>query len=128
VISKPHAIAAESSTLADSPWFWAYLFGTAALVALFLAGPRYHDRQGQLEREFSARQASGQVVVGPDGPVPSAEGPTIISLRPLYAILAVMWSIAWGGLWWQRFRRRTARTICHSPVGHADQGNSFGPP
>jgi hypothetical protein len=98
-----------AAPLTDSPWFWAYLFGTAALVALFLAGPRYHGRQGQLEREFSARQAAGQIVVGPDGPVPPSEGPAIISLRPLCAMLAVLWTIAWGGLWYQRFRRSPGR-------------------
>jgi hypothetical protein len=115
--------------LTDSPWFWAYLFGTAALVALFLAGPRYHDRQGELEREFSARQSSGQVVVGRDGPVTPAAGPTIISLRPLTALLAVVWTIAWTGLWFQRFRRR-AVPIPSSPGAprYTAQGNVGGTP
>jgi hypothetical protein len=98
---------AQVAPLTDSPWFWAYLFGTAALVALFLAGPRYLERQGQLERQFTARQASGQVVVGTNGPVPPSTGERmIISLRPLVAILAVGLSVAWIGLWYQRFRQR----------------------
>ncbi len=96
-----------ASPLTDSPWFWGYVFATAALIALFLAGPRYLDRQGQLERQFSARQASGQVVVGRQGPVPPSSGEhMIISLRPLYAILALLLTFAWGGLWYYRFRHR----------------------
>jgi hypothetical protein len=98
---------AQTAPLTDSPWFWAYLFGAAALVALFLAGPRYLERQGQLERQFTARQASGQVIVGTNGPVPpSTGGRMIISLRPLVTILVVGLSLAWVGLWYQRFRRR----------------------
>jgi hypothetical protein len=94
-----------ATPLSDSPWFWAYLFATGALVALWMAGPRYVDRQGQLERQFSARQASGQVVVGRDGPVPpTSDEHTIISLRPLYLVLAALLLVAWVGLWYQRFR------------------------
>lgn len=103
---KPAPPNPPTTPLSDSPWFWAYLFGTAALIALFLSGPRYFDRQGQLERQFSARQSSGQVVVGRNGPVPPSGERMIISLRPLYAILAMLLAIAWGGLWFQRFRRR----------------------
>jgi hypothetical protein len=104
----------ERSPLTDSPWFWAYLFGTAALVALFLAGPRYHGRQGQLEREFAARQSAGQIVVGDRGPIMPTEGPTILPLRPLYIVLGVVWTIAWVGLWYQRFgRSTTARRWSH---------------
>ncbi len=93
------------SKLTDSPWFWAYLFAAAALVALFLAGPRYLDRQGQLERQFSARQTAGQVVSGRDGPVPPSTGDQlIITLRPLYAIAAVILVVGSLGLWYYRFR------------------------
>jgi hypothetical protein len=98
---------AGRAPLTDSAWFWAYLFATAALVALILAGPRYLDRQTQLEHQFSARQSAGQVVTGPAGPLPpSSDGRMIISLRPLYGVLGVILSIAWGGLWLQRFRSR----------------------
>lgn len=92
--------------LTDSPWFWAYLFGTAALVALFLAGPRYLDRQPQLENRYLARQAGGQAVMGDQGPIePSSRERMIISLRPLCVLLALLLTGAWAGLWYQRLRR-----------------------
>ena len=92
--------------LSESPWFWAYLFATAALVALFLIGPKYERRQPQLERQFSARQRAGQVSVGPNGPVPlSDEDRQIISLRPIYGIVGALLLLAWIGLWSQRYRK-----------------------
>ena len=92
--------------LSDSPWFWAYLFATAALVAVLLVGPKYVQRQPQLERQFSARQRAGQTVVGPDGAVRlSTPERLIISLRPLYAILGLLLAAAWVGLWYQRYRK-----------------------
>jgi hypothetical protein len=91
--------------LSDSPWFWAYLFATAALVAVFLAGPKYVQRQPQLERQFSARQQTGQAVSGPDGAVRlSTPERLIISLRPLYVVLGLVLVAAWVGLWYQRYR------------------------
>ncbi len=117
---KEHSrISAESPAgpLSDSPWFWAYLFATAALVALYLASPRYVDRQPQLERQFSARQSGGQAVVGADGPVPpSTSERMILSLRPLYAMFGVLLACAWIGLWYQRFRgRRSAAPPARPP-------------
>ena len=98
-------VARQRSTLTDSPWFWAYLFGAAGLVALFLAGPRYIDRQPQIERQFLARQHGGQAVAGANGPVaPSTSDRMIISLRPLYAACTIVFVVAWLGLWWRRFR------------------------
>ncbi len=93
--------------LTDSPWFWGYLFATAALVALFLTGPKYRVRQPQLERQFSARQSGGQAIAGADGPVaPSTSDDMIISLYPLYITLALVLGIAWFGLWYHRYRVR----------------------
>ena len=95
------------TSLTDSPWFWAYLFATAALIALFLSGPKYRVRQPQIERQFSARQSGGQAVAGSDGPVePSTSKQMIISLYPLYVALAVVLTTAWIGLWYHRYRIR----------------------
>jgi hypothetical protein len=94
--------------LTDSAWFWTYLFATAGLVALFLAGPRYIERQPQIERQFAARQSSGQVVMGRDGPIPhSTSERMIVSLRPLYAVCAAALTSAWIVLWYQRFRQES---------------------
>lgn len=100
----------DAGPLTDSPWFWAYLFATAALVALFLAGPKYRVRQPQLERQFSARQSGGQAVAGAQGPVaPSTSEQMIISLYPLYVVLALVLTVAWSGLWYHRYRIRRTR-------------------
>ena len=102
-----NSAAASSSArvpITDSPWFWAYLFGTAAVVALMLAGPRYSQRQPQLERQFAARQRGGQAIAGPNGSVPpSTSEQMIISLRPLYILLIMLLSVGWIGFYYRRF-------------------------
>ena len=91
--------------LSDSPWFWTYLFCTAALVGLALAAPKYARRQTQLERQFLARQEGGQAVMGVDGPVsPSSEDNVIIPLGPLFVVCGVILAVAWFRLWSQRIQ------------------------
>lgn len=109
------------SPVTDSPWFWAYLFASGGLVALFLAGPRYVDRQPQIERQFKARQEGGQVVAGENGPIaPSTSERMILPLTPLYMVLAVLLCLAWAGLWYQRFRfRRTQVAAARQRAGDA---------
>lgn len=98
---------AKIRPLTDSVWFWVYLFGTGALVALYLGGPKYGLRQSQIERQFSARQMGGQAVSGVDGPVdPSTANQVIIPLDPLFLTMGILLVIGWTGLWWQRFRAR----------------------
>jgi hypothetical protein len=82
--------------MTDSPWFWAYLFTTAALIALALIGPKFAARQAQIEREFQGRQRAAQSVHGqePSGELSTAER-TLISLRPLFFGLAAITTIAW---------------------------------
>ena len=103
--------------ITDSGWFWLYLFCTAGLVALYLAGPRYTYRQPQLERQFSARQRGGQAVIGTDGPVGLSDAnKMIITLRPLYVVLAVILAVAWIVFWRQRTRQiRVARSTGRLP-------------
>ena len=93
--------------LTDSPWFWAYLFCTGGLIALLLMSNKYDGRQPQIERQMAARQAGGQAVSGDAGPVRgSTEGDLLITLKPLYGILALILCVAWFRLWQQRFRRK----------------------
>jgi hypothetical protein len=82
--------------MTDSPWFWAYLFTTAALIALALIGPKFAARQAQIEREFQGRQRVAQNVQGqePSGTLSTAER-TLISLRPLFFGLALITTVAW---------------------------------
>ena len=92
------------SRLTDSPWFWAYIFSTAALIALALAAPKYSSRQTQLERRFLARQEGGQTIKGSDGQ--SIEPPTkdnlILRLGPLFVICGALLMVAWSRFWWTR--------------------------
>jgi hypothetical protein len=96
-----------SRPLADSPWFWAYLFGTAALVALALAGPKYGPRQAQIEREYQGRTRAAQNLNGvePNLEMSTAER-TLITLRPLFIALAVITSLSWVVFWWTRKRAK----------------------
>ena len=84
----------------DSPWFWAYLFTTAALIALALIGPKFAARQAQIEREFQGRQRAAQNIQGqePTGTLSTAER-TLVSLRPLFFGLAVITTVVWIIFW-----------------------------
>lgn len=93
--------------LTDSPWFWVYLFATAGLLALFWAGPRYAERQSQLDRQFQGREHA--VTYGAETESTreySTPDDKLRSLRPLGYILAVVLGAAWVRLWWQRYRVR----------------------
>ena len=82
--------------ITDSPWFWGYLFATAALIALMLAGPKFDHRQAEIEREFSARQSHGHVISGEEGPIkPPASGKQHLTLRPLIVAMSVVLVVAW---------------------------------
>ena len=92
-------------SIADSPWFWAYLFGTAALIALALIGPKYQSRQAQIERQYQGRQRAAEIEGGREPTVElSSDERTIISLGPLFLGLAAITSAAWFLVW----RARTA--------------------
>jgi hypothetical protein len=96
---------AASRPMTDSPWFWAYLFGTAALVALALMSPKYGSRQAQIEREFQGRERAAQNRAGHEPDIAmSTAGDTLITLRPLFLALAAVTSIAWFVFWWTRRR------------------------
>ncbi|WP_425616138.1 hypothetical protein NA78x_006077 [Anatilimnocola sp. NA78] len=86
--------------MTDSPWFWAYLFGTAALIALFFAGGKFGPRQAQIEREYQARTRAAQQLNGqePTMPLSTAER-TIVTLQPLWYLLAVVTVMGWILFW-----------------------------
>jgi len=94
---------ATRSSITDSPWFWAYLFATAALIALALIGPKFAARQAQIEREFQGRQRATQQAQGhePSGELSNAEK-TLITLRPLFLGLAAVTAAAWIVFWRSR--------------------------
>jgi hypothetical protein len=99
--------------ITDSPWFWVYLFGTAALIALALASPKFGPRQAQIEREYQGRTRAAQNLTGaePDLTMSTAQR-TLVTLRPLFIALAAITAAGWIVFWWTRqrtFRNATER-------------------
>jgi hypothetical protein len=94
--------------ITESPWYWVYLFCTAGLVALVLAGPKFAARQSQIERKYESRQRAAQHAAGREIPGSTAQEQrtgTRIGLAPLYIMLGTILSIAWCVLWWRHYLR-----------------------
>ncbi|MEZ6101983.1 MAG: hypothetical protein R3E01_23865 [Pirellulaceae bacterium] len=110
-MSNSQDVPGKRPAITDSPWFWASLFCWGAIVALLLAEPRFRGRQAQIERQYQARQRSGQTV-SPNGqyePI-SAPGATIFNLRPLLIAVASLMFVSWVVFWWYHMRGiRSAR-------------------
>ena len=81
--------------ITDSPWFWAYVFATAGLIALALAAPKYRLRQTQIERQFEGRQNSMRGTANAPADEPPPVGKTRITLQPLFLGLAAITMVAW---------------------------------
>jgi hypothetical protein len=96
----------ERPPITQSPWFWVYMFCTAALIGLMLFGNKLTRRQLAVERNFQGRQRVLEQRAG-ESPATglSSEGNTALSLAPLYLLLIAGFVISWIILWWQRFRR-----------------------
>jgi len=97
----------QRPAISDSPWFWAYLFSLAALLALALIGPKYSRRQAQIERQFQGRRAAVAPASGPatddDALEPATAGSErLVSLRPLWLGLAGVTTVAWIVFWRKR--------------------------
>jgi hypothetical protein len=97
---------APSRPLTDSPWWWGYLFGVAALIALFLIAPKYARRQAQLERQFEGRERAWEQKLRPTPPPAAAqERPDpalILPLRPLVVLVGALTIAAWLAFWFSR--------------------------
>ncbi|MBM4004017.1 MAG: hypothetical protein FJ295_12150 [Planctomycetes bacterium] len=98
--------ASRNSPVTDSPWFWACVFGTAALAALALAQPKFGKRQTQIEQQFQGRQFAQTGSPGGESSVAySTPGQTIVGLSPIVWGVALVVAIAWG-LFWRQLRYR----------------------
>lgn len=96
----------QTSSVTESPWFWIYLFATFGLVALFWMGPKYAERQSQLDRQFQGRQFAREGEPGGEAERPfSTPSDKLRILRPLGYLLGLVLAAAWIRLWWQRYRR-----------------------
>lgn len=97
----PLVLQLRSGANVDSPWFWGYWFGVFALVALFLAAPKFRQRQAHIEREFQGRTRATQNLRGEQPDVElSAPGHTEITLGPLFAGLAMITVSSWIVYYW----------------------------
>jgi len=112
--------------ITDSPWFWAYLFCTAALIALALIGPKYAQRQAHIEREFQGRQRAAENLSGREPSVGlSSSGQTLITLQPLFFALAAITMVAWV-VFWRRHVRQSQSLLKTGDEGTADDSNLRG--
>jgi ABC-type transporter Mla subunit MlaD len=103
--------------LTESPWFWVYLFGTAALIAMFLIGRKADEVQAQRDANFAQRQHSLDLQArepsarDSDPPPPADEEPAetrFVDFRPFYFLFGAVTVVAWVMLWVSYFRRRSA--------------------
>ncbi|UUO08713.1 hypothetical protein M4951_10435 [Blastopirellula sp. J2-11] len=94
----------QLTPIADSPWFWLYLFAMCALAGGLVMAPKYGARQATLEKQHQARQRAEQIRQGitPTGEISTADN-TLIDLRPIYLVLLVLVSVGWARLWWTRW-------------------------
>jgi hypothetical protein len=106
--------------LTDSPWFWIYLFGAAALIAMFLIGNKADTVQAQRDGNFTRRQVSLERQAGKssDASPLDAESeqhePRYVDFTIFYAIIGAVTVFAWIMHWRQFLQRRAL-----SSPGHA---------
>ena len=108
--------------ITESPWFWACLFASVGLLALWAAGPKYGQRQLIEENKGQGRMRAAEQQSGGDIQTPvSREGELAISLHPLYAVLGGVLVIAWGMLWWRHIRPMAEKSSETSPESPPDR-------
>ena len=94
------------SPISESPWFWACLFASVGLMALWSMGPKYGNRQLLEERKAQGRMRAAEHASGGEMATEvSSEGNLQIPLKPLYGILAIALICAWVRLWWTHLRQ-----------------------
>jgi hypothetical protein len=98
-------------SITESPWYWAYLFCTGGLVVLVTMGPRYTQRQTQIEQNGQKRQWAAQHVAGrtPDNSQLDRQELSV-KLWPLYIVLGSILAVAWSKLIRDHLKRRTLLT------------------
>lgn len=99
--------ATPRKSLAENPWYWVYLFCTAALAMLVLAEPKLAEMMAQDHNKAAGRERAWQQSLGDE---PSAKLATADQmkrvLRPIYIGLACVLVVAWVIFWRQHFSNR----------------------
>jgi hypothetical protein len=110
---------ANGRRLSDSPWFWVYLFGAAALIAMFLIGQKADIVQAQRDGNFTRRQISLERQAGhvnttrakPDQAKPTSESetsePRYVDFTIFYGLIGAVTVFAWIMHWRQVLQRRS---------------------
>lgn len=98
----------ELPPVSDSPWFWVLVFVLVGLVGLAAIHDKYGKRQAGIERQYQARERTAEQVAAvgnaesgdgntvEDVPLPAyaTPGHNLISIWPLFAILALLGVVA----------------------------------
>jgi len=102
--------------LSDSPWFCVYLFGAAALIAMFLIGNKADTVQAQRDGNFTRRQVSlerqaGKTITDPQ-PESDAEPAEAryVDFKIFYGIIGAVTVFAWIMHWRQYLQSRSHLT------------------
>ncbi len=98
-------------SITESPWYWAYVFCTGGLIVLITVGPRYTQRQTQIEQNSQKRQWAAQGLAGQaqdDSRMDSEE--LSIKLWPLFVVLSSILAIAWCKLIRDHLKRNAGQT------------------
>jgi hypothetical protein len=104
--------------ITDSPWYWAYLFCTGALIAMVVIGPKYGLRQTQIEQNGQKRQWAARLATG--GAQRDSSPTTVaghsIPLWPLFVLLGSVLSVAWTKLIYDHLKRRSLALAASASV------------
>ena len=97
----------QRKSILESPWYWVYVFCTAAIVGLVFVGPKITERTVQNERSHQGRVRAAESEAGmkPDTAM-STRTTTTQKLTPYYLALAATIILSWVILWWRHFRYR----------------------
>jgi len=120
-MSKPQPPQQKSVT--QTLPFWIYVFAAAGLAALLIMGPRFRERQSQIERNYQGRVRANQRAAGEElTGVLSTPDATIITLAPLYVLLVAVLLGAWYFMW-RHFARNAAIKKAHAAEVAAHGGS-----
>jgi len=103
-----HGGRSERPPATDSPWFWVYLFATVGLAFLLVMLPKIERRQAQIEGKYHALEGTlpESSHVHDELPMGYERQQTVVTLRALVVVVAVLIVLGWIGFWYQRLRRR----------------------
>ena len=112
--------------LSDSPWFWVYLFGAAALIAMFLISSKADTVQAQRDGNFTRRQVSLERQAGNASALPAkssdsqpdieSKEPRYVDFKIFYALIGSITVIAWIMHWRQYLQSRSHLSSQQAPA------------